>query len=49
MTMGPNETVKERYDTAIRWLRDLSQGQAELGGAAAPTGTSVGHPVQDPE
>lgn len=45
MEDAATDTVKDRYDRAIAWLRDLSNGKASLGpvdtGVAAPTGRPV--------
>jgi phage gp36-like protein len=32
---GQTEQVKDRYDAAVRWLRDVSAGKAKLGIATA--------------
>lgn len=34
MINGPDEVTKNRYDEAMRWLRDVSRGLARIGGAA---------------
>lgn len=33
---GETEQVKERYDAAIRWLRDVSTGKARIGISTEP-------------
>lgn len=42
---GAPEFVKDRYDAAMKWLRDIAAGKASLGpedtSAAAPTGRVV--------
>lgn len=41
---APTDTVKDRYDRTIAWLRDLSTGRASLG-AVDTVATPPGRPV----
>lgn len=40
---GQTDQVKERYDAAVRWLRDVAMGRAKLGIASdtVPTTSSI--------
>ena len=39
---GQTEQVKERYDDAVRWLRDVAAGKAKLGIASTTTPATSG-------
>jgi phage gp36-like protein len=45
MEDAATDTVKDRYDRAVAWLRDLSNGKASLGPVDTAVATPTGRPV----